>query len=107
MDLMYQFLSSLEQLNTLWCTGLVSDDIKKRMPFHLRPKAHMVSHLVEDQLDLWGSPRNFSCYMDEHFVGSMKTVCSMSKHPHTIEKVALEKSRLLSGVEEELLCQPC
>ena len=25
-------------LNTLWCTGLATDDLKQRMPFHVRPK---------------------------------------------------------------------
>ena len=83
-DNMYLFLSSLDHMNTLWCHGLVTDDQNMSMPFHIRPKCHMVQHLVEDQLDLWGSPRNFNCYMDEHFIGGMKSVCAMSKHPHTI-----------------------
>ena len=59
---MYAFLQSLEQLNRLWCSGLSNDEERKRMPFHIRPKCHMLQHLVEDQLRLWGTPKNFSCY---------------------------------------------
>ena len=106
-DSMYAFLSSLEQLNTLWCTGLATDEQRQKMPFHVRPKIHMIQHLVEDQLDLWGNPRNFNCYMDEHYIGSMKTVCGCTKHPHTIEHVVLQKSRVAAGVAEEWLCREC
>ena len=67
----------------------------------------MVHHLVENQLNLWGSPRNFSCYCDEGFIGAMKNVCAMSKHPYTLEVSVLEKGRILAGVDEELLCRAC
>ena len=59
-DSMYAFLSSLEQLNTLWCTGLATDELRQKMPFHVRPKIHMIQHLVEDQKK--GSrPRECDC----------------------------------------------
>ena len=106
-DSMYVFLSSLEQLNTRWCQGLVSDDLKQRMPLHIRPKVHMIQHLGEDQLDLWGSPRNFNCCVGEHFIGSMKTVRGCTKHQHAIGRVVLQKSRLAAGVAEEWLCREC
>ena len=102
-DSMYCFLNALERLNTLWCTGLATNEEKSRMPFHIRPKCHMIQHLTEDQLDLWGNPRNFNCYCDEHFIGSLKQICACCKHPRTLERVALLKSRLLAGADEELL----
>ena len=54
-------------------------------PFHLRLKAHLLQHLVEDQLDMWGSPSLFWCYGDENFIGAMKETAAKSKHPHTLE----------------------
>ena len=45
--------------------------------------------------------------MDEHYIGSMKTVCGCTKHPHTIENVVLQKSRVAAGVAEEWLCREC
>ena len=81
-DSMYEFLSSLEQLNTLWCGGLADDD-KIRMHFHVRPKCHGCQHIVEDQLDLWGTPRNFNCFMDEHYIGGMKKTYVPSQNTHT------------------------
>jgi len=65
---MYAFLQSLEQLNSLWCSGLSTDEERDRMPFHVRPKGHMMQHLVEDQVGLWGTPKNFSCYTSPRFV---------------------------------------
>ena len=52
---------------------MATDEQRQKMPFHVRPKIHMTQHLVDDQLDLWGNPRNLNCYMDEHYIGSMKT----------------------------------
>ena len=98
---MYQFLDSLEKLNTLWCQGLVDDEAKAAMPFHVRPKMHMCQHLVEDQLEIWGNPRNFSCYLDENFIGGLKRVCAMPKHPRTLEVVGMYTCRLLVGTLEE------
>eukprot|EP00959_Pyramimonas_sp_CCMP1952_P130923 2737565-Pyramimonas_sp.AAC.1 len=34
------------------------------MPFHCRQKMHLLQHLVEDQLSLFGPPKDFSCYLD-------------------------------------------
>lgn len=70
---MYRVLSSLQALHNLWREGL--PEIRKKVqPFHLRPKAHILQHLVEDKLSLWGSPQNSWCYRDEDFVGAIKVV---------------------------------
>ena len=103
LDHMMCFLSTMDEMNTLWCEGLVAPEAIAAQPFHCRPKMHMVSHLVLDQLLLWGSPHNFSCYLDEHYIGAMTLVCARSKHPRTIEQVPMEKSRILAGVQEEMM----
>ena len=94
---MYVFLQTMVQLHDLWCSGL-NPDLAKYQPFHNRPKMHMLQHLVEDQLQLFGAPRNSSCYLDENFIGVLKLICGRSKHPKTIERVAMEKIRLGAGV---------
>ena len=38
----------------------------------------MLQHVVEDQLDLWGSPRLFWCYCDENFIGVIKNIAGRS-----------------------------
>ena len=51
---MYEFLTGFKRLRVLWRVGLNAEE-KKRAPFHLRPKIHLLQHLVEGQLCLWGS----------------------------------------------------
>jgi len=97
---MYTYLESLEGLKVLWRTGLASPDQHHGLPFWIRPKAHMLQHLVEEQVYIWGSPTLFWCYRDESFVGSVKTTCtSASRHPDTLEATVGEKSMLLCGVD--------
>ena len=70
---------------------------QKRLLFHVRPKAHVLQHLVEDKLWLWGSPSQFWCYRDEDYVGAVKTIAAKTKHPHTLEERISEKLMILSG----------
>ena len=58
---------------------------------------HMLQHLVEDQLILFGPPKNFSCYLDENYIGVLKIICG--HYPKTIETVAMAKIRLSAGVD--------
>ena len=101
-DGMYLFLGSLEQLHQLWCVGLLTDDEKGKQPFHVRPKCHMCGHIVDDQLALWGNPRNSSSFKDESFYGGMKHVCGASKHPHTLEVTVMQKVRVYAACVAEL-----
>jgi len=94
---MYQFLHGMKALNVMWRTG-IPEDRHVYMPFHIRPKAHALQHLVEDKLHLWGSPRHFWCYRDEDYVGAMKVVAAASKDPRTIEKRVVEKISLVAGL---------
>ena len=95
---MYKFLKSLIALNSLWRLGL-SDQEKKQQPFHMRPKAHLLQHLVEDQLPIYGNPAECWCYLDESFVGHVKGVAAASKCPKTLEQRVGEKIILLGGIE--------
>ena len=94
---MYRFLQSFKELHDMWRDGrsLMEQTVA---PFHMRPKAHMLHHLVEDQLKLWGSPIRSWCYRDEDFVGSVKKIASKSKNPHTLESRLNEKLQLLGGL---------
>lgn len=89
-EAMYAFLQALGALNTLWREGIAGDSLSTA-PFRLRPKAHMLQHLVADQLPVWGSPAGFWCYGDEDFVGKVKVVASRTKHPRTLEVRVMEK----------------
>ena len=95
---MFQFLQGMGQLNHMWRQGL-ADNLVSAQPWHIRPKSHMLQHLVQDQLDSWGSPSAFWCYSDESFVGSIKNVAMATKHPATLEDRVSEKVVLLAGVE--------
>ncbi len=44
------------------------------MPFHIRPKAHLLQHLVQDKVPLFGAPSGFWGYGDEAFVGALKAL---------------------------------
>ena len=94
---MYTFLESFIALHDMWRAAF-PDHLHDKLPFHIRPKAHMLQHLVEEKIVLFGSPNAFWCYGDEDFVGVIKVVCSMSKHPATLEKRVAEKSMIMDGV---------
>ena len=94
---MYVFLQSLKFLHDLWRVG-VPEDQQKNLPFHLRPKCHVLQHLVEDKLCLWGSPASFWCYRDEDFIGVVKGIARKTKEPKTMEKRILEKMMIWTKV---------
>ena len=102
---MYQVLQSHKLLHDMWREGLTVQQCRP-LPWHLRPKCHALQHLVEDQLDLWGSPAASWCYGDEDFVGCIKRVAMSSKHPATLEQRVSEKCMLLSGIDSYLLANP-
>jgi hypothetical protein len=96
---MLLFLSALASLHTLWREGLAEDSpLLRSCPFALRPKAHMLQHLVQDHMPDFGSPAKFWCYRDEDFVGCVKSICSKTKMPSTLERRVLQKLRLLFGL---------
>lgn len=94
---MYTFLQNFKILHDLWRMG-VPEEAHNRLPFHLRPKAHMMQHLVEDKTGLWGSPADFWCYRDEDYIGVVKTIARKTKHPATVEKRILEKMMIWTKV---------
>ena len=94
---MYGFLQSMSDLRLLFRRHLPAER-HGQMPFPFRPKAHQLQHLVEDKIPLWLSPKNFWCYSDEDFVGLMKRICTMTKHPASMERVLLDKFRLFAGL---------
>ena len=103
---MYTMLVALNDLRVLWRRFLPDPDHHHKLPWTIRPKAHLLQHMVEDKLALWGSPNAFWCYADESFVGSIKGVAGASKHPSTLEDNVAEKCILLSGVEAYELAHP-
>jgi hypothetical protein len=102
---MYTILSTTLTLHNLWRDGVAVED-QAHLPFHIRPKCHLLQHLVEDQLLDFGSPSSFHCYGDEDFVGSLKRVCHRTKHPHTLEARVVEKCRLLAAIDALYLERP-
>lgn len=94
---MLKFLTAFGALHRLWRDGVQEDD-QKTLPYHLRPKAHMLHHLVLDQLEVHGSPAATWCYADESFVGSIKRVAGSTKHPNTLEQRVGEKAMLKAGL---------
>ena len=66
--------------------------------FPFRPQGHMLEHIVDQKILLWGSPRGFWCYADEDFVGLVKRIAVQTKHPRTMERVLLEKYRLFADL---------
>ena len=97
---MLLFLRSLVELNLLWRQDLPPEQ-RRCQPYHVRPKAHLLQHLVLDQLALHGSPSDCWCYLDESFVGDIKGIASGTKDPRTIETRIGQKLTLLAGVEAE------
>ena len=67
-------------------------------PWHARQQLHMLRHVAKDQMQRWGSPRNFWCYRDEPFVGACKSICAKTRHPRTLEQVVLDKSAIHEAV---------
>ena len=96
---MLSFLSSLSSLHSLWRTGLAEGSAKRKsQPFALRHKSHMLQHLVEDHVPVYGSPAKFWCYRDEDFMGSVKKICRTTKMPSTLEMRVMQKLMLLDGL---------
>ena len=58
----------------------------------------MMDHVVNEKIQLWGSPRHFWCYAGEDFVGLVKRIAAMTKHPKTLEAVLLNKYRLFAAL---------
>ena len=58
----------------------------------------MMDHVVNEKIQLWGSPRHFWCYADEDFVGLVKRIAVMTKHPKTLEVVQLTNYRLFAAL---------
>lgn len=94
---MMVFLQSMAALHDMWRAGVPVAE-QAGLPWKLRPKAHMLQHLVSDQLHLWGAPSNFWCYGDEDFVGSVKRLAASSRHPSTLEARVAEKLMLSAGL---------
>ena len=67
-DSMRTFLVSNAQIHDLWRAGRPADEARVA-PFHIRPKHHMLMHLVEDQIQYFGNPASCWCYADEDFCG--------------------------------------
>ena len=94
---MSEFLHTMSSLRALFRRGLPAER-QAAQPFPLRPKAHMLDHLVRQKIALWGTPRNFWCYGDEDFVGAIKRIAMQTKHPKSMERVLLAKYRLFAGL---------
>ena len=94
---MTTYLTSLCQLHKLWRLGRSVADAK-RLPWQLRPKCHLLQHLVLDHILSYGSPAKFWCYRDEDFVGVVKRIASKTKHPWTLESRVLLKLRILEAL---------
>jgi hypothetical protein len=71
-----KFLTNFSALHDLWRAGIPEAD-RKLQPFHLRQKTHLLTHLAEDQLKLFGSPARSWCYRDEDYVGVIKVVAGL------------------------------
>jgi hypothetical protein len=94
----YMYLDAYGKLHALWREGLTPEQAA-RMPFHVRPKTHLLQHLAEEQLRMFGSPAMSWCYRDEDFVGSVKRTAQCSKHPATLEVRCMEKLRILAKLD--------
>ena len=94
---MQAFIEALSSLRILMRRGLAAP-LHAAQPFPLRPKGHMLDHLVNDKVPLWGSPKGFWCYGDEDFVGVIKRIAMQTKHPKTMEQILLQKYRIFAGI---------
>ena len=96
-DAVHLFLNSTVALRQLFRIGL-PPHLHDSQPFNYRPKGHMMDHVVNEKIQLWGSPRHFWCYADEDFVGLVKRIAVMTKHPKTLEAILLKKYRLFAAL---------
>ena len=96
-DAMHGFCTALLGLRLLWRRNL-APELHAMQPFGWRPKGHMLEHLVDDKIQLWGSPRNFWCYADEDIVGLIKRIAVQNQHPVSLETVLLAKFRLFAAL---------
>ena len=96
---MLQFLASLDILNRLWRRGREEET---GLPFVVRPKCHMLWHVVVHQIPRAGNPAESWCYRDESYVGDVKRICSKTRHPRTLEAMVLLKMRILQGLAGDL-----
>ena len=94
---MHGFIQSATGLRALFRRDL-APELHDSQPFMFKIKGHMLEHVVNEKISMWGSPRNFWCYADEDFVGLVKRIAVMTKHPRTLEMVLLKKYRLYSGL---------
>ena len=94
---MMQCLSALKDLHDMWRRD-APPNRQATLPWHLRPKAHGLQHLVQDQLRRFGSPRQFWCYGDEGFMGAVKDIAASSRHPSSLELTVLRKSQLSASL---------
>ena len=94
---MHKFISSYSELRLLFRRNL-PEGLHYAQPFNFRPKAHMLLHIVDQKIDIWGSPREFWCYADEDFVGLVKRICLMTRHPANLENNVLIKYRLFAAL---------
>jgi hypothetical protein len=101
---LYTFLQSFKILHDLWRLG-VPEEEHKPLPFHTRVKAHLLQHLVEDKIGLWGSPAEFWCYRDEDYIGVVKSLANKTKHPKTIEIRILEKMMIWTKISAHKFVQ--
>jgi hypothetical protein len=92
---MYKYLQALGDLHRLWRAGRTVEQ-QRRLPFHLRQKAHVCQHMVEEKIDAWGSPSSFWCYRDEDFIGCIKDIARKTMHPASLEEKLIHKLRILA-----------
>jgi hypothetical protein len=96
-EAMFTYLQALAGLHRLWRRGLAPHELRG-LPFQIRPKAHVLQHMVQDQIELYGSPKQVWCYLDEDFVGSVKSIAAKTKSPNSVESMALYKLMILEGL---------
>jgi hypothetical protein len=96
---MYMYLQSLAALSSMWRAGNLTIKQQAAQPFHLRQKAHLCQHLVEETIPAFGSPSLYWCYRDEDFVGVVKNIAGKTKLPKTLERRCIQKLRILSCLE--------
>ena len=94
---MYSVLQSLHSLHDLWRRD-APEGAQLFLPFNLRPKAHMLQRMIEDQLSTYGSPSSNWRYGDEDFCGAVKSICASLRHPSTLEARVCEKASLFSSI---------
>jgi hypothetical protein len=96
---MYAYLQSHDALHKLWRIGL-SEEEAKHQPWHWRPKGHILQHMAEEKVDMYGTPMNFWGYRDEDFVGRVKKIARMTIHPATMEARMMQKLRIVVALQQ-------